>query len=85
VSPEWIEEARRGLPELPRARVARFEREHGLSREDARAIADAERRGRRSLRGGGGEYADKRKIANWFRGELFRALKDGERSLAISR
>ena len=34
-SPEWIQEIRATLPELPRARSARYEREHGLKPEVA--------------------------------------------------
>jgi aspartyl-tRNA(Asn)/glutamyl-tRNA(Gln) amidotransferase subunit B len=34
----WIEEVRRTLPELPLQRMARFEREYGLPRYDARVL-----------------------------------------------
>jgi aspartyl-tRNA(Asn)/glutamyl-tRNA(Gln) amidotransferase subunit B len=38
VSPEWIEEVRRSLPELPADRRARFEREVGLPAYDAEVL-----------------------------------------------
>ncbi|MBI5542404.1 MAG: Asp-tRNA(Asn)/Glu-tRNA(Gln) amidotransferase subunit GatB [Deltaproteobacteria bacterium] len=78
----WMEEIRTGLPELPRDRMLRFERQYGLPREDAQALTcdvdpavgvlfdEVMRR-----------YGDAKKLANWFRGELFRALKDGEARL----
>ena len=78
VAPEWIDEVRRALPELPRARVERFERQYSLSREDAKGIgADAERAVGDFFEAVAAHYQDTRKIANWFRGELFRVLKEG--------
>jgi aspartyl-tRNA(Asn)/glutamyl-tRNA(Gln) amidotransferase subunit B len=83
VEPEWIERIRGSLPELPRARVERFERQYGLSREDAKAIAsDAERAVGDLFEAVAASYKDAKKIANWFRGELFHALKDGEKTIA---
>ncbi len=40
IEPAWVEEIRRGLPELPLERRARYERELGLSEADAELIAD---------------------------------------------
>jgi aspartyl-tRNA(Asn)/glutamyl-tRNA(Gln) amidotransferase subunit B len=37
-SPEWIDEIRASLPELPRARRARYEAEHGLKADVARVL-----------------------------------------------
>jgi aspartyl-tRNA(Asn)/glutamyl-tRNA(Gln) amidotransferase subunit B len=80
VSPEWIEQIRRALPELPRARVERFERQYALPHEDARAIAgDADRAVGDFFEAVAARHKDARRVANWFRGELFRTLKEGAR------
>ncbi len=38
IGPEWVEQVRRGLPELPDARKARFMEQFGLSEYDARLL-----------------------------------------------
>jgi len=68
-----VEEARRQLPELPRARAARYQRELGLSGYDARLLT-----GERAVAeffdaalaayGAGPERA--KKLANWMNGEV---------------
>jgi aspartyl-tRNA(Asn)/glutamyl-tRNA(Gln) amidotransferase subunit B len=79
VEPEWVERVRRALPELPRARRERFEHQYALSRDDAEAIAaDTERAVGDLFEAVAAQYQDAKKLANWFRGELFRALKDGQ-------
>jgi aspartyl-tRNA(Asn)/glutamyl-tRNA(Gln) amidotransferase subunit B len=79
VPPEWVEEVRQTLPELPRARSARYQRDLGLSAYDAglltadRAVAeffDAAL----SARGGGAEAA--KKIANLLNGDVARLANE---------
>ncbi|NLM64831.1 MAG: Asp-tRNA(Asn)/Glu-tRNA(Gln) amidotransferase subunit GatB [Firmicutes bacterium] len=41
ISEEWVEEIRRGMPELPDARAARYMRDYGLNKEDAQQIAES--------------------------------------------
>jgi aspartyl-tRNA(Asn)/glutamyl-tRNA(Gln) amidotransferase subunit B len=71
----WIEEVRRSLPELPRARAARYQRELGLSAYDA-GLLTADREvaelfdATLAARGGGAESA--KRIANWLNGEVAR-------------
>ncbi len=82
VSREWLEELRRGLPELPAARRERFIREYGLGEYEAdllvadRAVADyyeaAVRLGK----------AGPKTIANWITVDLFRVMKETGRGLA---
>src|SRR5262245_35438544 len=74
----FVERARRALPELPDARRARFEREHGLSTYDAavltasRELADYYESVVQEL---GGEA---KSAANWVMGDLSGALnRDG--------
>jgi len=75
----FVDKIRGTLPELPRARLERFQREYGLVREDAKALtADVDRAVGDFFEAVAAKYSDAKKLANWFRGELFRALKDGE-------
>ncbi len=82
VEPSLVETLRSGLPELPRARLKRFESQYGLAREDAKLlVVETDRRLGELFEEVATKYADSRKLMNWFKGELFRALKDGEAEL----
>lgn len=77
---EWVEEARRDLPELPEVKEARFQRDYALPAYDAGVLtADAgvadyyERVAKAS--------PDSKKASNWVMGELMRELK--ERKISI--
>jgi aspartyl-tRNA(Asn)/glutamyl-tRNA(Gln) amidotransferase subunit B len=75
----WVEEVRRTLPELPRARSARYQRELGLSAYDA-ALLTADRDvaeffdAALEARGGGAEAA--KRIANLLNGDLARLANE---------
>jgi aspartyl-tRNA(Asn)/glutamyl-tRNA(Gln) amidotransferase subunit B len=81
ISREWVERIRAMLPELPRARRERFEREYGLTRYEAdlltedHAVADyfeeAVRHARR-----GDPPLEPRTLATWITGELFRLMNE---------
>lgn len=82
-SPAWRDEIARGLPELPRARRARFVEDYGLRPQDAdlltqsRALADYYEAAART--------ASPRAVANWIMTELLREVAaDDERALAAS-
>ena len=83
VSAEWIEQVRRGLPELPEARLTRFMRDYGIPRYDAevltaeRAMADYYDECVR-LHGNG------KACSNWVMGELTRALNESGLPIADS-
>ncbi|HEY63032.1 MAG TPA: Asp-tRNA(Asn)/Glu-tRNA(Gln) amidotransferase subunit GatB [Caldilineae bacterium] len=74
ISPEWVEELRTTLPELPLARRDRFMETYNLSRQEAnllteeRAVADFFEDAVKAYAG------EPRTIANWITGELFRLL-----------
>jgi aspartyl-tRNA(Asn)/glutamyl-tRNA(Gln) amidotransferase subunit B len=79
VAPELVERLRAALPELPRARAARYQRQLGLSAQDAGVLVgdagladffDAAL----AARGGGAEAA--KKVANWLIGELSRLMNE---------
>ncbi len=79
VSPEWVEQVRATMPELPAAKRARFEADLGLSAYDAaqltlqRATADYFEAAAAALPAGQAKQA-----ANWILGELSAALnRDG--------
>jgi aspartyl-tRNA(Asn)/glutamyl-tRNA(Gln) amidotransferase subunit B len=79
VGPELVERVRRELPELPRARAARYQRELGLSPYDAgllvseRAVAEFFDRAL-ELYGRSPEAA--KKVANWMNGEIARLANE---------
>jgi aspartyl-tRNA(Asn)/glutamyl-tRNA(Gln) amidotransferase subunit B len=74
VDEAWIGEAKADLPELPRARRARFVRDYGIAAADAETLVSA-----REL----GDYfeqlareAPPRVAANWVSGEVLRWMKE---------
>ncbi|HEY1013715.1 MAG TPA: Asp-tRNA(Asn)/Glu-tRNA(Gln) amidotransferase subunit GatB [Herpetosiphonaceae bacterium] len=77
LSRAWVDERRAELPELPDARLARFEAQYGLSGQDAalltseRATADYYERVVAET-----GAANAKPAANWILGELFRLLKE---------
>lgn len=77
ISEDWTAARRAELPELPDAQRERFEREHGLSPQDA-ALLTSERAVAEyfelAIKAGQGQPA--KGIANWITGELFRLLND---------
>ncbi len=79
VGPELVERVRRELPELPRARAARYQRDLGLSPYDAgllvseRAVAEFFDR-TLELYGRGPDAA--KKLANWMNGEVARLANE---------
>jgi aspartyl-tRNA(Asn)/glutamyl-tRNA(Gln) amidotransferase subunit B len=75
IDPAWVDEVRAALPELPAARVARFQTQYGLSRYDAAVI------------GGAGPLAafyeeaaatgaEPKQLANWTMGEYLASVNE---------
>jgi aspartyl-tRNA(Asn)/glutamyl-tRNA(Gln) amidotransferase subunit B len=81
ISREWVERIRAVLPELPRARRERFEREYGLTRYEAdlltedHAVADYFEEAVRHARQGDPPL-EPRTLATWITGELFRLMNE---------
>jgi len=77
ISPEWVEEIRDKLPELPAARRDRFMAAYGLSAYDAdvliadKAVADYFEACVKA-------YPQAKTVSNWITGDLFRLLKETE-------
>jgi len=86
LDPAWVESIRAQLPELPAAKVERYQREYGLSAYDAGVLtaerAVAEYFEEAVARAGDG--VDAKMIANWLTGELFRLLRAEERPIEAS-
>jgi len=75
VSEALLAQTRQTLPELPRAKAARFAGQYGLSAYDVKLLT-AERALADFFEGVAAHYGDFKKIANWCQGELLRLLKD---------
>lgn len=89
ISEAWVKEVRRGMPELPDARAARYVAEHRLAAEDAQQIAESRELwgffekavtvGAAATGGAGGAGAiagagNGREVAKWLLGEVSAAV-----------
>jgi aspartyl-tRNA(Asn)/glutamyl-tRNA(Gln) amidotransferase subunit B len=83
LDPAWVDSLRAQLPELPRAKAERYQREYGLSAYDAgvltaeRAVAEYFEAAVAAAPAG----VDAKMISNWLTGELFRLMRARERSI----
>jgi aspartyl-tRNA(Asn)/glutamyl-tRNA(Gln) amidotransferase subunit B len=77
----WIDELRRNLPELPRARRHRFVTQYGLPAYDAGVLTQS-RALAEYFEQAVGEFRNPKIVSNWVMSELLRALPgDDERAL----
>jgi aspartyl-tRNA(Asn)/glutamyl-tRNA(Gln) amidotransferase subunit B len=76
----WIEEIRKGLPELPDEKKARFVREYGIPEYDAEILTSS-----KALANYYEEcvrlFSEPKTISNWIMGDLLRELKRDEREI----
>ena len=84
IDPEWVESLKKGLPELPVARLERFERDYSLSRDDA-LVLTSEKDMADFFEKAVSEYNQPKKICNWVMGELLGKLRDSGKSIADAR
>jgi aspartyl-tRNA(Asn)/glutamyl-tRNA(Gln) amidotransferase subunit B len=75
IAREWVEEARRALPELPAAKRERLMREYGLSEYDASVLA-AERPIADFFEAAAKAHGTPKTVANWVVNELARVLNE---------
>jgi aspartyl-tRNA(Asn)/glutamyl-tRNA(Gln) amidotransferase subunit B len=76
---EMLREAREALPELPAARIERYESELGLARDVAQTLAtDPRTAGYFENAVEAGDGIEPRVLANWVTGELAAALRQAE-------
>ena len=73
ISPEWVEEVRRNLPELPEAKIERFMAEYALPRYDAEVLS-AERAMADYFEATVAGGAPAKPASNWVMGEVTRGL-----------
>ncbi len=75
VSPDWIEQIRAGLPELPDPKAARFREAYGLSAYDASVLTSERETAawfEEAVRLGQERGIAPKTVSNWVTGELFR-------------
>ncbi|MET0401541.1 MAG: Asp-tRNA(Asn)/Glu-tRNA(Gln) amidotransferase subunit GatB, partial [Cystobacter sp.] len=70
-----LDAAAQALPELPRAKVSRFQSQYGLPAYDAKILC-AERPLADYFEAVVQHHEDAKRVSNWFLGELLRLLKD---------
>ncbi len=75
IAPEWVEQLRLRLPELPDVKRARFEAEFGLSAYDADLLT-REKAVALYFQQAVSASSNAKLVANWILGELFRAMKE---------
>jgi aspartyl-tRNA(Asn)/glutamyl-tRNA(Gln) amidotransferase subunit B len=84
ISKEWIEDLTKNLPELPAARLARFQSQYGLPEYDAevltsdKALADY-------FEATVKEFPQPKQVSNWIMSEMLRELKKEEAGMASCR
>jgi len=77
VKPEVIESAKASLPEMPKAKKARFMDQYGLSEKEAAIIVD-DRALSKYYEAAVSEGGDPKVAANWVLGDILRLLKEKE-------
>jgi aspartyl-tRNA(Asn)/glutamyl-tRNA(Gln) amidotransferase subunit B len=81
---EWIAQQRKELPELPRARRDRFQRDYGLPDADVEVLTSDVQLAD-YFESVARQHGDAKPAANWVMGEMLAALKAGETPLATFR
>jgi aspartyl-tRNA(Asn)/glutamyl-tRNA(Gln) amidotransferase subunit B len=80
VSPEWVEEIKKGLPELPLQRKDRFVQEYQIPEYDAGVITSS-----KTLADYYEEcvriFPEPKQVSNWIMGDLLRLLKEDDREV----
>src|SRR5581483_10378221 len=71
IEEEWIDDVRTALPELPAARVARYQNEHGLSATDAEILVTS-REIAEYFDAAAAASGNARAAANWVRNDVLR-------------
>ena len=84
IEPQWIEDVRRAVPELPRARSARYQRDFGLSEVDAEILVvslELAEYFEETARLSGNAKA----ASNWIRNEVLRVGQERISAAALAR
>jgi aspartyl-tRNA(Asn)/glutamyl-tRNA(Gln) amidotransferase subunit B len=81
IDPQWIESVREALPELPDAKIARYQEEFALSAYDAQVLAEDRQVADwydTAVAAGG----NPKRMANWIINELFRLMNEHAQTIA---
>ncbi len=82
ISPRWIEEIRKGLPELPMQRKGRFVKDYRIPEYDAGVITTS-----KTLADYYEEcvrlFPDPKQVSNWIMGDLLRLLKEDDKEVEV--
>lgn len=84
IDPQWVEEIKKSLPELPDARKERLVKEMGLPEYDA-AIITGSRALAEFFDAVVAEYNEPKTVSNWIMGELLRLLNVNNQDVAESK
>ena len=76
ISPEWIARVRAEMPELPKERAARFEREYSLGAYDAAMMTES-RDTAAYFEAAAAASGEPKLVANWLMGEISRRMNAG--------
>ncbi len=80
IAPEWIDEVREGMPELPQGMAKRFQHDYGASAEVAAALTQS--RGFAAyFEAAAKGCAQPKLVANWLMGEVSRRLNQDGKSI----
>ena len=80
IDDQWVEEIRKGLPELPSEKMERFVREYRIPEYDAEILTSTKAMAayfEESIR----LFPEPKTVSNWMMGELLRELKKDEREI----
>lgn len=80
VSDALLDQVSKSLPELPRAKLARFQEQYGLATADAKQLV-ADRATADWFEAAAKDYRDAKRLANWMAGELQRLMNEAGSSV----
>jgi len=83
IAPEWVEQVRATLPELPRAMAQRFQRDYGLPAHDAAMMTQDKALGA-YFEAAAQASGQPKLVANWLMGEVARRLNAAEAGIESS-
>jgi aspartyl-tRNA(Asn)/glutamyl-tRNA(Gln) amidotransferase subunit B len=88
ITPEWVEEIRSRMPELPDAKKARFQEQYGLSEYDARLLSETRHKAdffEAVVAFKSGDRQRAKVAANWINGDFARLLNAEDIEIQDSR
>ncbi len=84
IEPAWVEEIRKGLPELPDEKKERFVRDYGIPEYDAEILTSSKAMAN-YYEECVGLFNEPKTVSNWIMGDLLRELKTDDREIDQSK